>query len=202
MVLSTKDVRYHQFPYVAMILIEPTMVTREIFTAQLDERMAYMDFVVAATSARRDTWRSKEQAFKYFKTRIPWKFWVPRVVRLLTEHGLEDLPSGGATLKCDKKQEAISYPDVEPHFEGSLQLGRICHLLPIHIIWGAPGDLMPESIQNSLSDASEGRIVASVTRVEKAGHLIVQEQPDLLAQAICVILNTIDAECSSERIKL
>ena len=59
-VLSTKDVRYHQFPYVAMILIEPMMVTSEIFTAQPDERMAHMEFVVDATSARRDTWRSKE----------------------------------------------------------------------------------------------------------------------------------------------
>ena len=53
------------------------MVTKEIFTAQLDERMAYMDFVVDATSARRDTWQSKEQAFEYFKTRIPWKYWDP-----------------------------------------------------------------------------------------------------------------------------
>ena len=80
----------------------------------------------------------------------------------------------------------------------------------------------PESIQNSLYDASEGRIVASVTRIEQSGHLVtifflylckyktnfspyvkvVQEQPELLAQAIHDILNTINAEYFPERSKL
>jgi hypothetical protein len=50
------------------------------------------------------------------------------------------MPSGEVSLKCDRKQESISYPDVEPHFEGALQLGRICHTLPIHLIWGARND--------------------------------------------------------------
>lgn len=202
MILTTKEMLPHELPYVAMILIEPTMVTREVFNTQLDDRMAHMDLIVAITSARRDIWPSKEHAFEYFKTRSPWNSWDPRVLRLLTEHGLEDLPSGGVTLKCDKKQEAISYPDVEPHFEGPIQLGRICHSLPIHIIWGGPSDFMPVYIQDSLSDSSEGRIVASVTRVEEAGHMIVQEQPELLAEAISDILSTINTECFSERSKL
>lgn len=52
------------------------------------------------------------------------------------------MPSGEVSLKCDRKQESISYPDVEPHFEGALQLGRICHMLPIHLIWGSRNDLV------------------------------------------------------------
>ena len=52
------------------------------------------------------------------------------------------MPSGEVSLKCDRKQESISYPDVEPHFEGALQLGRICRTLPIHLIWGARNDFM------------------------------------------------------------
>ena len=78
----------HELPYAAMILIEPTMVTRELFNAQLDDRMAYMDFVVATTYARRDIWPSNEHAFEYFKTRLPWKFWNPRVLRLLAVNSL------------------------------------------------------------------------------------------------------------------
>jgi len=200
MILTTKEMLHHELPYVAMILIEPTIITRQLFNAELDDRMAYMDFVVAMTSARRDSWPSKEQAFEYFKTRFPWKFWHPLVLRLLTEYGLEELPSGGVALKCDKNQEAIIYPDVEPHFEAPIQLSRICHLLPIHIIWGAPNDLMPEYIQSSVSDISEGRIMASVTRVNQAGHMVVQEQPELLAQAICDILSNVG--CLSGRSKL
>ena len=30
----------------------------------------------------------------------------------------------------------------------------------------------PEYMQNSVSDAAEGRIVASVTRVDQAGHMV------------------------------
>ncbi|KAF8816217.1 hypothetical protein BYT27DRAFT_7238055 [Phlegmacium glaucopus] len=201
-ILTTKGMLYHELPYVAMVLIEPTMMTREVFNAHLDDRMASMDSVVAATSARRDFWLSKEQAFEYFKGRFPWKSWDPRVLRLLTEHGLEELPSGGVTLKCDKKQEAISYPDVEPHFEGTLQFGRICHSLPIHVIWGTRIDFWPEYSQNALSDASEGRVVASVTRIQQAGHMVVQEQPELVSQAIRDILSTINVEGSSEQSKL
>lgn len=77
-----------ELPYAAMILIEPTVVTRELFNAKLDERMAHMNFVVAMTSARRDFWSSNEHAFEYFQTRFPWKFWDPRVLRLLTVNSL------------------------------------------------------------------------------------------------------------------
>jgi len=76
-------------------------------------------------------------------------------------------------------------------------------------------------MQNSVSDATEGRIVASVTRIDQASHMvncdfpthgnsnllmlyfkIVQEQPELLAEAIRDILSTINAEHSFERPKL
>jgi len=43
-----------------------------------------MDFAVAATATRRDTWTSKEHAFDYFSKRIPWGMWDSRVVRLYT----------------------------------------------------------------------------------------------------------------------
>lgn len=71
-----------------MILIEPAVVTRELFNAELDDRIAYMNLVVAMTSARRDIWPSKEHAFEYFKTRFPWRFWHPRVLHLLTVNSL------------------------------------------------------------------------------------------------------------------
>jgi phosphatidylserine/phosphatidylglycerophosphate/cardiolipin synthase-like enzyme len=66
-----------------MILIEPTIVTREVFNAELEDRMSAMNFAVTATSTRRDTWRSREQALKYFKKRFPWELWDPRVLQIL-----------------------------------------------------------------------------------------------------------------------
>ncbi|KAJ3505219.1 hypothetical protein NLJ89_g7532 [Agrocybe chaxingu] len=192
--LTTKEIPPYKLAYAAMVLIEPTMITRELFNAHLEDRMASMDFAVAATAARRNIWKSREAAFEYFRKRFPWGMWDERVVRVLVEHGLESLPNGDVTLKCDRKQEAVSYPDTEPHFESTMQLGRICHAIPVHIIWGTRNDLVPEFIQDSLSDASEGRIVASVTKIKKAGHMVVQEQPDVLAQTIAGILDTVKVE--------
>jgi hypothetical protein len=147
-----------ELPYCAMILVEPTLAPRELFNAHIENRMALMDYAVSATSARRDTWKSREEAFNHFRKRLPWGSWDPRMVRILTvsdglthglhvthklqEYGLQDTPSGGVTLKCNRKLEAASYPDVEPHFEGAIQLGNICHFISTHLIWGTRNDMV------------------------------------------------------------
>jgi len=82
--LTTTEISRQFLVYPAIILIEPTMVTRELFNAHLEDRMASMDFAVAATATRRDTWTSKEHAFNYFSKRIPWGMWDSRIVRLYT----------------------------------------------------------------------------------------------------------------------
>lgn len=81
--LTTRDIPIYELPYAAMILIEPTIVRRELFELQREDRMASMDFAVAATSSRRDHWASKEKALEYFSKRLPWSIWDPRLVRLL-----------------------------------------------------------------------------------------------------------------------
>lgn len=61
------------------------------------------------------------------------------------EYGLQ--PNHAVTsvhLKCDPGQEAVSYTDVEPHFEGALGLGQVCHLFPVQLIWGIHNDLVWE----------------------------------------------------------
>lgn len=82
--LTTTEISRQFLVYPAIILIEPTMVTRELFNSHLEDRMASMDFAVTATATRRDTWTSKEHAFDYFSKRIPWGMWDSRVVRLYT----------------------------------------------------------------------------------------------------------------------
>ena len=85
-VLTTKGIPSNELPglpFIAMILIEPTIVTREVFNAELEDRMSAMNFAVIATSMRCDTWRSHEQALKYFRKRIPWELWDPQVLQIL-----------------------------------------------------------------------------------------------------------------------
>ncbi|KAF8909980.1 hypothetical protein CPB85DRAFT_1221751 [Mucidula mucida] len=141
MMLTTRGTLLSELPYAALVLIEPTMIPEELFYAHFDDRMANMAVMVGATSLRRDSWPSRNDAFLWFERKFPWKTWDPRALRLLVDHGLQDCP-GGVKLKCDRKQEAVSYPDVDGHFEATTELGRVCHALPIHVIWGTTNSLV------------------------------------------------------------
>jgi len=186
MVLTTKDVPELALEYASIILIEPTIVPRELFYREVDERVSTMEFVVTATLSRREKWRSREDAHAWLSRRIPWDSWDPRVVRMFSEYGLEDTPDGGVMIKGNRRQEALCYADAEPHFVGAEQLGKISGKVPVHFIWGSGSPLVPQFVQDALCNGN----AASVTRVE-GGHLVVQEQPDAVADAICAILDII-----------
>lgn len=167
-------------PYVAVVLIEPTMVTqvcgkplfkcntadyaKELFNSTFDERIATMEFTVEATRAcsflfrfflltltfqvRRDTWPSRQTAFQWMRNKFPWRNWDQRVLQLFTDYGLTPINSnrdnGPVKLKTSKDHEALGYSDVDGHFQAPLELGRVCKVLPVHIIWGDMEDLMYE----------------------------------------------------------
>jgi len=67
-------------PFDMVILIDPPL-----FAPQMIDNMTDMYKMVAkTTSSRRSMWDSKEEAYNWLKTRIPWKFWYPRVLELYT----------------------------------------------------------------------------------------------------------------------
>ncbi|KAJ7362308.1 Alpha/beta hydrolase fold-1 [Mycena albidolilacea] len=204
MVLTARGKPLSAIPYASLILIEPTVIPRELFYLHLDDRVSTMEFVVTATTARRERWRARDEAHAWLARRVPWDTWDPRVLRKLSEHGLADTPDGGVEIKGDRLQEALSYADVEPHFAAAQELGRISRTVPVHFIWGSGSPLVPEFVQDALGNGSDGRVAASVTRVD-AGHMVVQEQPNDLADAICAILDTIGeggARVESEKSRL
>lgn len=81
--LTLRGVPLQELPYVALVLVEPTMIPEELFYAHFDDRMATMEMIVAATSLRRDKWPSREDAFEWFRGKTPWKTWDSRTLRLL-----------------------------------------------------------------------------------------------------------------------
>ncbi|KAJ6517471.1 Alpha/beta hydrolase fold-1 [Mycena vitilis] len=192
MVLTTKDTPVSDIPFASLILIEPTVIPRELFYQNLDDRMSTMEFVVSATLLRRERWNSREEARKWLTRRVPWDSWDARVLHMLSKHGLlvADTPDGGVAIKCDRRQEALSYIDVKPHFSAARELGRISRTVPVHFIWGSGSPLVPEFVQAALGDGSDGRFAASITNVD-AGHMVVQEKPHALADAICAILDSV-----------
>lgn len=118
----------------------------------------------------------------------------------MQDHGLKDTPDGQVQLKCDPRQEAFSYPDVDGHFDSFAMLSSLCGHVAVHLIWGSDGDLVyvpdfirllypihdfsSDYIQDSLRDETQGRFIASVRQVEDAGHFVC-----LLCSSLMILAN-------------
>ena len=213
--LTTKEFPVSELPYVSLILVEPTMVSKELYEAHIDDRNATMDFTVGATTVRRDAWPSREEAFKWLSKRFPWQVWDPRVVRLLTvgtpayshvifldnrrydrntvfKTPLHHQAASSSNAIGGKKQSRIlilrdilrlqrRWDTFVMRFPFTLfgvarniscKFPQNCPLSPsdpylVRLYTGSP-----DYIQDSLSDVSQGRVAASVARVEGAAHMV------------------------------
>ncbi|KAJ6576018.1 hypothetical protein DFH09DRAFT_806897, partial [Mycena vulgaris] len=114
---------------------------------------------------------SRAEAHAWLARRVPWNSWDPRALRILSTYGLANAPDGGVAIKCDRRLETLSYPDVEQHITAAQELAHISRTVPVHFIWGAESPLVPEFVQEALCDGSEGRTAASVTTVP-GGHMV------------------------------
>jgi len=74
-------------------------------------------------------------------------------------------------------------------------LKRTCSRIPVHIIFGTINDYIPRFVQDALTDPSSGRDFASITRIEGVGHLVPQEAPEKLGEAIVAPLATLSTRC-------
>ncbi|TCD61768.1 hypothetical protein EIP91_007970 [Steccherinum ochraceum] len=183
-----------ELPFSSMILVEPALMTRGVlkaFKATGDGSSVFQQLIDSANS-RRDIWSSREAAREWFVKRAPWKTWDKRVLDSFVDHGLRSLPTGtypdrhdGVTLACTRVQEAAGYIYLEDGIDAMNELSKLCPAIPVHcILAGKKEHYVPEPIRQATIDAKKGRKMASVTTIEGAGHLLVQEAPEDLARVI------------------
>ncbi|TCD67353.1 hypothetical protein EIP91_000220 [Steccherinum ochraceum] len=128
---------------------------------------------------------------------------IPRQLQIKT-YALRDLPTEtypnereGVTLSTPRMQEAVGYLDHEAALGGFVRFSEICSSLPVHCIYGERQDL----ITDEQRDAIHGEhIVASVATVAGAGHMIPQEDPEGLAQALWTVMKGSVTEISGSRL--
>lgn len=190
---STKCYSSGELPYESIILVEPPMIDRHVFQANIKDRERQTSMLTKAIAAQRNTWNNRKAAFEYFVKRAPWKTWDIRTVVIHVNHGLRPLdpehPLDSVTTKCDKRHESSGFTDFGSTFEAAEQIEKVCATVPIHIIYGKKDSLVPQYSQDSLSDLSKGRKPASISRISSGGHLVVQEDPDAVSAQILSILN-------------
>ncbi|CAK5267247.1 unnamed protein product [Mycena citricolor] len=174
-------------PYLAIVLIEPTIMTPAVYYHYLADNTPQH---VAATQLRRGSWASPQDAEQAFRRRAPWRKWDSRVRERFLAHGLLRCADGSVALKCRPRDEALAFPDLEPHFAALDEIARVCRAVPIHVVWAKRSELVPPPVQDTLSDPAAGRMIASVSYLD-GGHMIVQENPSSVALSICAALDSI-----------
>ncbi|TFK67617.1 alpha/beta-hydrolase [Pluteus cervinus] len=169
-----------------------SVILCELMTMQQKYIAKPQVILVKGSSNRRDIWPSTEEAYKSFKSRGAWKIWDDRVLRTFVEYGTRPLPTAyypdkteGVTLKCSRAQETASYRDPLGFSRVYNNLREYAKRTPVHMIYGAINDYLPEESQEDVVNAIGGKhCLASFSRVEGAGHLIVQMNPRGLAKHI------------------
>ncbi|KAG6909417.1 hypothetical protein DXG01_000570 [Tephrocybe rancida] len=151
------------------------------------------EMLVSGAVNRRDIWPSSEEAYKLLKSRPAWKVWDDRVLRIFVKDGMRSLPTSdypdkmsGVTLKCSRIQETACYRDPLGPSRAYHVLGLVTRRLPVHLIYGAMNDYLPQVVKDDIVENAVGGLehLASFSRVEGAGHLIIQMNPAGLARKI------------------
>ncbi|KAI0353738.1 hypothetical protein OH77DRAFT_589042 [Trametes cingulata] len=187
--LSNKFFRSsNALPPYSLVLIEPWMIDSGLQASfpHLGEVTAGL---VASAKSRRDAWASAEEARAYFTSKKVWKTWKPEVLELYL-FGLVPSPCSSRTTVCGvslafpKSRESEGYGDLSEGQAALTELKSICGILPTHIIFGSYPGAVPKAVRESICDATEGRVMASVTILPDVGHMAPQQSPRSVATAL------------------
>ncbi|PPQ88900.1 hypothetical protein CVT25_009135 [Psilocybe cyanescens] len=123
---------------------------------------------------RRERWGSLEEIRKAFLVEgSSAAEWDSRVLDSFVRHALYwNHYDNYFHLCCSTAQEIGMYLDEPGGVAPIIDLDRICHSIPVHIIMGKISDFIPAYLHSALLDPNSGRRFASVVTMEKVGHLV------------------------------
>ena len=63
-----------------IILVEPALIDRHVYQANLEDRLQSADFVMKAVEVAEDTWPSRRAAKEFLALNSPFKYWDRRIL--------------------------------------------------------------------------------------------------------------------------
>ncbi|TCD67194.1 hypothetical protein EIP91_000421 [Steccherinum ochraceum] len=198
LLISTLGLSPQQLPFSSFIFVEPALMTqyaKKQSSFGNSERHAIYQYLLRTCRTRMDVWESREAALRWLSARNPWNGWDPRILRLFVTCALRDLPTAlypdtieGVTLACTREQEAVCYTYLQDGVDALERLAAVCASIPVHCILGDRIDFVPEDVRRATLDVRMGRTMASIHTISGAGHLVIQEKPDAVTDAMWAIL--------------
>ncbi|RDB26981.1 Abhydrolase domain-containing protein mpaH [Hypsizygus marmoreus] len=185
-----------------LIMVEPP---GEVF-GKLPIMRQKSEAFIEVTKTRRDIWASKEEAFKWFAARRPWKVWDQRALKAYVDYGLCPLPTSGypdrtegVTLSCHKMHELFAYTDLPELNIVAPKLPSVRQDVPIHVIVSGKSFLRPKDAVLEQVASTPGM---STSKLPDADHLVVQETPKLIAQEIYKVIEEAKFRRATKRSRL
>ncbi|KAG1731869.1 Alpha/Beta hydrolase protein [Suillus paluster] len=183
----------------ALVMIEPTLMFPSL--SPTDPRSIHGAANVRGCLAKRDRWENMEALVKWLVGgKGVWRKWDERVLSTYVQHGFEEVNESESdgksyvtpTLRKDEESPlyACLSHTVEPE-----ALGRACRAVEeagrgVHVVWAEFEQFISKAAREEILDAAENRVV-SQRIIKGAGHLIPQEKPDGLGEALIEILDEI-----------
>ncbi|KAJ3503701.1 hypothetical protein NLJ89_g8315 [Agrocybe chaxingu] len=183
----TRDIS-PQIPFLSVIGVEPGISVKGLQDTDVSSQM-----LTAYTWLRRDVWSTRKSAKKDLEASPVHAAWDARVLDLYVKHGLKThhaakyaLPFSfnGVTTCVTKDQEAACYRSDHLVVDAMEAYTHMTQEVPVHVIFGSVHDVGNPELQALLSDKKAGRRPASISYIEGAGHLVVQQQPEAVAEVI------------------
>ncbi|KAG2136778.1 Alpha/beta hydrolase fold-1 [Suillus cothurnatus] len=186
----------------ALIMVEPTLMFPSL--TPTDPRSIHGAANVRGSLAKRDRWPDRETLMKWLVGgKGVWRKWDKRVLSSYVRYGFEevnesDLGTGKrksyVTPTLRKDEESPLYACLSHTVEPE-SLGRVCRAVEeagrgVHVVWADFEEFISKMARDEILDAAEHRVVSQWT-IKGAGHLVPQEKPDELGEALVEILNTI-----------
>jgi len=165
------------------------------------ERRYVSRILTQITWSKRDTWPSREAAFKDLSRHPATKNWHPDALKQFCGNGLRDHPAskfplpvgfkGGVALACSRANEFALYAALEHHIPAFKRLHELYREgRPVHHIFSGTDELIGDTLKQGLIDPEpeSGRGPTSIEYMTGIGHMFVQTHPNETALAIWRIL--------------
>jgi len=156
-----------------IVLVDPVLPSRTL--AVPAERAEHGRRLAGAARDRQQVRPSRQEARRAWAGRKFFANWDPRVLDLYVAEGLRDRPDGQVELKCPGEVEATIFEQA-----GTLDpLAAAQGLSVPALLLRARDGNFPRAVYESIAAAMQHGRVEDV----EAGHLVVMERPDLVADA-------------------
>ena len=169
----------------SIILIDPVIMGLDIITMMKQlpyEQQIANNPMVQIAQNRRNSWENKTEALTYFESKSFFRKFTSEAKQTFIDHGLKE-SDNKLTLSYSRDWEAKIYSSVPDVWAELEKLN-----CPALIIKAEKSDVITtEKHWNMIKDVTK---TATCIELKDAGHLIPQEKPVELKQAIMDFLNT------------